>query len=74
MIEDISKRAIFLDRTPADELFVDPDDAVFYEVVMTARKVDDAYMVTGNTKHYPIKPFVVTPKEMLDIVAQSSEE
>ena len=27
MIEDIGKRAIFLDRTPADELFPDPDDA-----------------------------------------------
>lgn len=70
MIEDIGKRAIFLDRTPADELFPDPDDAVFYEIVMTARTVSDAYLVTGNTKHYPIKPFVVTPREMLEIVRQ----
>ena len=70
MIEDIGKRAVFLDRTPADELFPDPDDAVFYEIVMTARTVSDAYLVTGNTKHYPIKPFVVTPREMLEIVRQ----
>jgi hypothetical protein len=41
---------------------------VFYEIVMTARKVADAYPVTGNSKHFPVKPFVVTPREMLDIV------
>ena len=70
MIEDIGKRAIFLDRASTDELFPDPDDAVFYEIVMTARKVSDAYLVTGNTKHYPIKAFVVTPREMLEIVKQ----
>jgi hypothetical protein len=29
---------------------------------------DDAYLVTGNIKHFPIKSFVVTPKEMLDIM------
>ena len=68
MIGEITKRAIFLDRTSTDELFPDPDDAVFYEIVMTARKMADAYLVTGNLKHYPTKRFVVTPREMLDIV------
>lgn len=29
---------------------------------------DDAYLVTGNKKHFPIKPFVVTAKEFLDIL------
>lgn len=28
----------------------------------------DAYLITGNIKHFPIKPFVVTPKEMLEII------
>lgn len=70
MIEDLGKRAIFLDRTPTDEIFPDPDDAVFFEIVMTARKVSDAYLVTGNIKHYPIKAFVVTPREMLEIIKQ----
>lgn len=68
MLAAIEKRAIFLDRTKTDEAFPDLDDAVFYEIVMTARRVGDAYLVTGNAKHYPIKPFVVTPREMLDIV------
>ena len=68
MIGEITKRAVFLDRTSTDELFPDPDDAVFYEIVMTARKMTEAYLITGNVKHYPIKQFVVTPREMLDIV------
>lgn len=73
MIDDLSKRAIFLDKTKTDEIFPDPDDAVFYKIVMTARKVADAYLVTGNIKHFPIKSFVVTPKEMLDIVKGTEE-
>ena len=31
---------------------------------------EDAYLVTGNIKHFPIKTYVVTPREMLDIVAE----
>ena len=45
----------------------DPDDAVFYEIVMEARKDVDAYLVTDNLKHFPEKPYIITPKEMIDI-------
>ena len=27
---------------------------------------DEAYLVTGNIKHFPAKSYVVTPKEMLE--------
>ena len=30
--------------------------------------VVDAYLVTGNQKHYPIKDFIVTPAEMMEII------
>lgn len=46
----------------------DPDDVVFYAVVMEKRKDANAYLVTGNQKHFPREPFIVTPKEMLDII------
>ena len=46
----------------------DPKDVVFYAVVMKKRKDDEAYLVTGNIKHFPVEPFVVTPREMLDIL------
>lgn len=48
-----------------DEIFPDSKDIVFYEVAMSK---DDTYLVTGNTKHFPQKPFVVTPAEMVEIL------
>lgn len=68
LVREIKKRAIFIDAMPTDESMPDPDDAVFYEIVMEARKETDAYLVTGNRKHFPEKPYVVTPKEMIDII------
>lgn len=52
---------------PTGEILVDMDDLVFYEVAMEKRE-NDAYLVTGNQKHYPIRDFIVTPAEMLEIL------
>ena len=70
LIDSLQKRAIYLDRTESEEVFADPDDVVFYEIVMTARTATEAYLITGNKKHYPVKSFVVTPREMLDIIGE----
>ena len=51
--------------TPTGEILIDMDDLVFYEVAMEKKK-DDAYLVTGNQKHYPVRNFIVTPAEMLE--------
>lgn len=57
-----------LERTAVeDESFPDPEDIVFYEVKMSKA---DAYLVTGNIKHFPREPRVVTPKEMVEILEQ----
>jgi len=62
-------RAHFLDRTDSEEIVPDAKDVVFYEVTLTAKDVfDEAYLITGNGKHFPIKPFVVTPAEMVKIL------
>lgn len=54
---------------PTGEILIDMDDLIFYEVVMEKRE-DDAYLVTGNQKHYPIRDFIVTPAEMMEIIRQ----
>ena len=55
-----------MDRTKANEvIFPDQKDVVFYEVALSK---EDAYLVTGNIKHFPKKPFVVTPAEMVEIL------
>ena len=52
---------------PTGEILTDMDDLIFYEVTMQKRK-DGAYLVTGNQKHYPIRDFIVTPSEMVEIL------
>ncbi len=69
LIDGIIDRGIFVDAVPVEEIIPDPKDIVFYEVVMEGRREhDETYLVTGNIKHFPVKSFVVTPKEMLDIM------
>ncbi len=53
-------------------MFIDHDDIVFYEIVMNARKERDAYLITGNMKHFPKRSFIVTPKEMIDIIEKDN--
>ena len=67
IIEWITKNGIQTTRLTSDETFTDLDDLVFYEVVLSKRD-DDAYLVTGNQKHFPKKPFIVTPSEMVNIL------
>ena len=62
---ELVKTGIFLGRTHCNEFFPDEDDVVFYEIALSK---EDAYLVTGNTRHFPKSPIVVTPAEMLDIV------
>lgn len=62
-----------MDADHIDIELPDPRDSVFYEVVMEERKEEDAYLVTGNIKHFPEKPFIVTPRQMLDIILKDMD-
>ena len=48
-------------------LFPYKEDVVFYEVKMA---VEDSYLVTGNIKHFPKDPLVVTPAQMVAILKE----
>ena len=67
------KRAIYVDAEHLDVELPDPKDLVFYEVVMEERKEEDAYLVIGNIRHFPNRPFIVTPREMLDIILRDQD-
>ena len=64
-INHIMENGVRGERVLSDDFFPDPKDVVFYEVAISK---DDAYLVTGNIKHFPKKPIVVTPLEMLEIL------
>jgi hypothetical protein len=41
---------------------------VFYEIALTGKKEKETYLITGNKKHFPVRSFVVTPREMIEII------
>lgn len=67
----VEKYGILVDPSPSEIILPDMKDVPFYEVVLEKRN-DDAYLVTGNIKHFPKKPYIVTPRELLDRLNNSN--
>ena len=67
VLELIVKYGVEVFPRSTGEILIDMDDLIFYEVAMEKRE-DDSYLVTGNQKHYPIRDFIVTPAEMIEIL------
>ena len=63
----ICKLGMEVKASPTGEILPDMDDLVFYEVVMEKRN-DDAYLITGNIKHFPEREYIVTPTQMMEIL------
>ena len=61
LIDGIKNRGVIIDPTTISENLPDPTDIIFYAVTMEVRQENDAYLVTGNIRHFPLKPFIVTP-------------
>lgn len=73
LLSAIEMCGILTAPAPSGAVLPDMKDLPFYEVVMEKRD-DDAYLVTGNTKHFPKEPFIVTAREFLDILDKKNEE
>ena len=71
LLDELKRRAVYSDYGIVTDSIPDPDDVVFYAVLMEKRKEEDAYLVTGNLRHFPIRTFIVTPREMLEILEES---
>ena len=69
ILKMIRQFGLRVNPSPTGEILVDMEDIVFYEVVMEKRD-DGAYLITGNIRHFPEKPYIVTPAEMMKILAR----
>lgn len=67
LLSAIEKYGIVVNPSPSGIVLPDMKDLPFYEVVLEKRD-DGACLVTGNTKHFPKEPFIVTPRELLNIL------
>ncbi|MCR5697826.1 MAG: putative toxin-antitoxin system toxin component, PIN family [Marinilabiliaceae bacterium] len=64
-------KGVRAERVCTKETFHDPKDVVFYEVALSK---EDAYLITGNIKHFPQKPIVVSSAEMIEILARTVQD
>lgn len=69
LVRTIEKYGRQIIPSPTGEILPDMKDLPFYEVVLE-KNADNAYLVTGNIKHFPYRPFIVTAKEFLNILSQ----
>ena len=70
-VGNLEELGISIKAETLDLNFPDPKDRVFYEITMENRKSDETYLVTGNIKHFPKQCFVVTPRELLELVLKN---
>lgn len=46
----------------------DPKDRCFFAVTMAARQTEETLLITGNIRHFPQQPFVVTPAQFVEML------
>jgi len=61
LINSIEKYGVTTIADKSDVPLPDESDRVFYDVA----KKGKAILVTGNIKHFPLEPFIMTPAEFL---------
>jgi putative PIN family toxin of toxin-antitoxin system len=64
LIAYIIENGIEASKVDFEEAMPDEDDRVFYEVSLSQ---EDSFLVTGNLKHYPASPRVITPADFIEM-------
>jgi putative PIN family toxin of toxin-antitoxin system len=68
LIDDIVRTGIIVEgKQLSKKKKVDEDDRIFYDAAVEAM----AYLITGNIRHFPKEPFIVTPAQFLTIIGHT---
>ena len=67
ILSAIENYGILVQPTPTGIVLPDIKDLPFYEVTVEKRDIG-ACLVTGNIKHFPKDDFIVTARQMIDIL------
>ena len=65
VISSIIVSGVETEPTQSDTVFTDQKDIKFYEVFLS---VPDAYLITGNLKHFPENKQIISPARMIAIM------
>ena len=71
-LQEVAQRGILLEPGQTNIVLPDMNDVPFYAVTL-AHGNDKTYLVTGNLKHFPVKPFIVTPSQFLEKIRQAEK-
>ena len=74
ILNELEKRRIIQSVIHKGSEMPDKDDIVFYEVTLYMRQSEETFLVSGNLKHFPQKPFIVSPREFLEILRGNQNE
>lgn len=66
-LDYIRHYGVHSDRVPYLGDMPDEKDRPFYEVSLS---MADSFLVTGNLKHFPVTPKVISPADMVAIIEQ----
>ncbi|MBR0368176.1 MAG: putative toxin-antitoxin system toxin component, PIN family [Clostridia bacterium] len=67
LLSALARFGLMVEPSPSGVVLPDMKDLPFYEVALEKR-ADGAYLVTGNLKHFPQEPFIVTARQLLEIL------
>ena len=62
MLSLICDKGVYVEPTPSLLPFSDASDKCFYDAAVSS----DAWLVTGNVRHFPPESFIVSPREWLE--------
>ena len=65
LIAHIIENGVESSRVNSMESLPDEDDRVFYEVSLS---MEESFLVTGNLKHYPNSPRVISPSDFVNVL------
>ena len=63
LLAEITGRGLSITVSPSTMALPDEEDRKFYDVATFC----EAYLITGNAKHYPKEPMITSPASFLDI-------
>jgi predicted nucleic acid-binding protein len=70
LLAEIRIRGLSVTVRPSDFPMPDESDRKFYDIA----KACDASLITGNKKHYPTEPFIITPSAFCETINDGSWE
>ena len=73
LIAAIEKFGWFIEPSESGEALPDVKDLPFYEIVLEIKN-NDGYLITGNLKHFPERPYIVTAREFVDMIWEQCDK